>query len=123
MRLEAPPWCIPPNVAVEAWLRENGFLSICEAAEILGITRHALQVRIRRGRRRQCGQVLRGRPFVDVNALRRQANNFERLYRGSARSAYLLLKPTHDARVEGVVRADDAQFVPLGVRRQRRICA
>ncbi|WP_396909806.1 helix-turn-helix domain-containing protein [Mycolicibacterium sp.] len=32
-----------------AWRRENGFLSVAEAAELAGITRQALQVRITRG--------------------------------------------------------------------------
>lgn len=31
------------------WRRENGFLSVAEAADLLGITRQALQVRITRG--------------------------------------------------------------------------
>lgn len=31
------------------WRRENCFLSVTEAAELLGITRQALQVRIQRG--------------------------------------------------------------------------
>lgn len=32
-----------------AWRRENGWLSVAEAAELIGITRQALNVRIRRG--------------------------------------------------------------------------
>lgn len=31
------------------WRRQNGFLSVAEAADLLGITRQAMQVRIQRG--------------------------------------------------------------------------
>lgn len=37
------------NEAAAAWRRANGFLSVAEAAALLGITRQALQVRITRG--------------------------------------------------------------------------
>lgn len=37
------------NEAADAWRRQNGLLSVAEAAELLGITRQALQVRISRG--------------------------------------------------------------------------
>ncbi|CPR69773.1 helix-turn-helix domain-containing protein [Mycobacteroides abscessus] len=35
--------------AASAWRREHGWLSVAEAAELLGITRQALNVRIQRG--------------------------------------------------------------------------
>lgn len=37
------------NEAADAWRRANGYLSVAEAAELLSITRQALQVRISRG--------------------------------------------------------------------------
>ncbi|SRX96077.1 hypothetical protein MSP7336_04352 [Mycobacterium shimoidei] len=37
------------HAAVASWRRANGYLSVAEAAELLGITRQALQVRISRG--------------------------------------------------------------------------
>jgi excisionase family DNA binding protein len=37
------------HTTAAAWRRENGYLSVAEAAELLGITRSALQVRITRG--------------------------------------------------------------------------
>lgn len=38
--------------AAAEWRRENGFLSVAEAAKMLGITRQALNVRISRGQQR-----------------------------------------------------------------------
>ncbi|NOR99710.1 excisionase family DNA-binding protein [Mycobacteroides abscessus] len=40
---------VAQSIAAKAWRRANGFLSVAEAAEQLGITRQALQVRITRG--------------------------------------------------------------------------
>ncbi|MEX3657435.1 helix-turn-helix domain-containing protein [Mycolicibacterium fortuitum] len=40
---------VSQSIAAKAWRRKNRFLSVAEAAELLGITRQALQVRITRG--------------------------------------------------------------------------
>ncbi|MBF9519547.1 hypothetical protein [Mycobacteroides chelonae] len=52
-RVTRPEWlaavpCSRKDAA--AWRREHGWLSVAEAAELLGITRQALQVRIQRGK-------------------------------------------------------------------------
>ncbi|WP_147377942.1 excisionase family DNA-binding protein [Mycobacteroides abscessus] len=40
---------VSQRAAAAAWRREHGWLSVAEAAELLGITRQAMQVRITRG--------------------------------------------------------------------------